>query len=37
MRKEFVIKFACIELWALLDALLLKALAMVLNRRLDFP
>jgi len=27
----------CIELWAALDALVLKALAMVLNRRLDFP
>jgi len=26
-----------IELWAALDALVLKALAMVLNRRLDFP
>ena len=27
----------CIELWAALDALVLKALAIVLNRRLDFP
>src|ERR1017187_3243489 len=27
----------CIELWAALDALVLKALAMVLNRRLNFP
>jgi len=27
----------CIELWAALDALVLKVLAMVLNRRLDFP
>jgi RNA-directed DNA polymerase len=27
----------CIELWAALDAMVLKALAMVLNRRLDFP
>jgi retron-type reverse transcriptase len=27
----------CIELWAALDALVLKALALVLNRRLDFP
>jgi hypothetical protein len=27
----------CIELWAALDALVPKALAMVLNRRLDFP
>src|ERR1017187_9113601 len=26
-----------IELWAALDALVLKALAIVLNRRLDFP
>src|ERR1022692_971526 len=27
----------CIELWNALDALVLKALAIVLNRRLDFP
>jgi len=27
----------CIELWAALDAPVLKALAMLLNRRLDFP
>src|ERR1017187_7843604 len=27
----------CIELWAALDALVLKALAIILNRRLDFP
>ena len=27
----------CMELWTALDALVLKALAMVLNRRLDFP
>lgn len=27
----------CTELWAALDALVLKALAVVLNRRLDFP
>jgi hypothetical protein len=27
----------CIELWAALDALVLKALALVLNRRLNFP
>ena len=27
----------CIELWAALDALVLKALAIVLNRRLDLP
>jgi RNA-directed DNA polymerase len=27
----------CIELWAALDALVLKALAIVLNRKLDFP
>jgi hypothetical protein len=27
----------CIELWAALDALVLKCLAMVLNRKLDFP
>jgi hypothetical protein len=27
----------CIELWPALDALVLKALAIVLNRRLDFP
>ena len=27
----------CIELWSALDALVLKALAIVLNRRLDFP
>jgi RNA-directed DNA polymerase len=27
----------CIELWAALDALVLKALAIILNRRPDFP
>ena len=27
----------CVELWAALDALVLKALELILNRRLDFP
>jgi retron-type reverse transcriptase len=35
--RRIQIEGACRELWAALDALVLKALAIVLNRRLDYP